>query len=191
MSRSRSYSEESFDDAVGKQHEHDGAEAGGLGLTTSELGFVQGTVGVFGLTIGGIIGGIVVAKDGFKRWLLPMVAAITLPDVVYIFLAYYQPEGLMWVNICIFIEQFGYGFGFTAYMLYLIYFSQGTSKTAHYAFCTGFMALSMMLPGMFAGELQESVGYLNFFIIAMCLTPLTFLVSSLIKVDNDFGRKSE
>ena len=169
----------------------DGAEAGGLGLTTSELGFVQGTVGVFGLTIGGIIGGIVVAKDGFKRWLLPMVAAITLPDVVYIFLAYYQPEGLMWVNICIFIEQFGYGFGFTAYMLYLIYFSQGTSKTAHYAFCTGFMALSMMLPGMFAGELQESVGYLNFFIIAMCLTPLTFLVSSLIKVDNDFGRKSE
>ncbi|MBR1712744.1 MAG: MFS transporter [Alloprevotella sp.] len=162
---------------------------GGLGLTTAELGFVQGTVGVMGLTIGGILGGICIARGGFGRWLLPMVAAITLPDAVYILLAYYQPEALWLTNCCIFIEQFGYGFGFTAYMLYLIYFSQGASKTTHYAFCTGFMALSMMLPGMVAGVLQEAVGYLNFFIIVMCLTPLTLLAARMVRVDADFGRE--
>ena len=162
---------------------------GGLGLTTAELGFVQGTVGVMGLTVGGILGGICVARGGFGLWLLPMVAAITLPDAVYILLAYYQPEALWITNACIFIEQFGYGFGFTAYMLFLIYFSQGPSKTAHYAFCTGFMALSMMLPGMVAGLLQEAVGYLNFFIIAMCLTPLTLLAARMVRVDADFGRE--
>ncbi|MBR1733180.1 MAG: MFS transporter, partial [Alloprevotella sp.] len=157
--------------------------------TTAELGFVQGTVGVMGLTVGGILGGICVARGGFGLWLLPMVAAITLPDAVYILLAYYQPEALWITNACIFIEQFGYGFGFTAYMLFLIYFSQGPSKTAHYAFCTGFMALSMMLPGMVAGLLQEAVGYLNFFIIAMCLTPLTLLAARMVRVDADFGRE--
>ena len=167
----------------------DKVDEGGLALTTAELGFVQGTVGVIGLMLGGILGGICVSRNGFQRWLLPMVLAITLPDAVYIALAYYQPEGLSVLNLCIFIEQFGYGFGFTAYMLFLLYFSQGDNKTAHYAFCTGFMALSMMLPGMFAGKLQEAVGYLNFFIIVMCLTPLTFLAARLVKVNPDFGKE--
>lgn len=160
---------------------------GGLGLTTGDLGIVQGTLGVIGLTLGGILGGIAVEHGGLKRWLWPMVLSITLPDAVYIFLAYFQPIDLAWVSISVFIEQFGYGFGFTAYMLYLIYFSRGNFSTAHYAFCTGFMALSMMLPGMVAGYLQEAVGYLNFFIIVMALCSLTFIVASIIKVDDDFG----
>ena len=167
----------------------DKADAGGLGLTTAEVGIVQGTVGVIGLTLGGIFGGVAVAADGFRKWLLPMVLAISLPNAVYIFLAYYQPTSLAVINVAVFIEQFGYGFGFTAYMLYMIYFSRGASKTAHYAFCTGLMALGMMLPGMAAGWLQEATGYLNFFIIVMCLTPVTFLVASLIRVEPGFGKK--
>ncbi len=162
---------------------------GGLGLTTAQLGFVQGTIGVIGLTIGGILGGIVVARDGFKKWLLPMVIAITIPDAVYIYFAAALPQSIPLVGACIFIEQFGYGFGFTAYMLYMIYFVSGSHKTSHYAFCTGFMALSMMLPGMFAGMLQEAMGYLTFFIFVMALTPLTFIAAKLIKVDPEFGRK--
>lgn len=160
---------------------------GGLGLSTGELGMVQGTIGVIGLTLGGILGGVAAERGGLRRWLWPMVVSITLPDVVYIVLAYFQPDNLTWVGACVFVEQFGYGFGFTAYMLYLIYFSRGKSSTAHYSFCTGFMALSMMLPGMVAGFLQESVGYLNFFIIVTALCLITFVVAALIKVEDDFN----
>ena len=166
----------------------DPVSKGGLGMTTAEVGFVQGTVGVIGLLLGGILGGVLVASKGLKKMLLPMVLSITLPHVVYIFLAYYQTDSLALINISVFLEQFGYGFGFTAYMLYMMYFSQGKNTTAHYAFCTGFMALSMMLPGLFAGALQQAVGYLNFFIIVLCLTPLTFIAAGLIKVDEHYGK---
>ncbi len=162
-------------------------DSGGLGLSTGDLGMVQGTLGVIGLTLGGILGGVAAERGGLKRWLWPMVLSITLPDVVYIGLAYFQPDGLGWVSACVFVEQFGYGFGFTAYMLYLMYFSRGESTTAHYAFCTGFMALGMMLPGMVAGYLQEAVGYLNFFIIATVLCVLTFWVAAIIRIEDDFG----
>lgn len=162
---------------------------GGLGLTTSELGIVKGTVGTIGLILGGIIGGIVVARDGFRRWMLPMVMAISLPNCLYILLAYYQPEGLLWINVCVAIEQFGYGFGFTLYMLFMLYFSQGISKTAHYALCTGFMALSMFLPGLAAGWIADTLGYYRSFILVMCLVPVTFIVTYRIKVPADFGRK--
>ena len=117
---------------------------GGLGLSDVEFGMVQGTVGVIGLTLGGILGGIAASRDGLKRWLWPMVMAITIPDLVYVYLSCALPSSLLIINICIFLEQFGYGFGFSAYMLYLIYYSQGEHKTAHYALCTAFMALSMM-----------------------------------------------
>ena len=167
----------------------DTAAKGGLGLSPAEYGLVQGTVGVIGLTLGGILGGIVASRDGLKRWLWPMVCAITLPDLVYVYLAYALPQSLMIVNVCIFIEQFGYGFGFSAYMLYLIYYSQGEHKTAHYALCTALMALSMMIPGLFAGALQESVGYSMFFIIVICFCIVTYLVTAFIKIDPAFGKK--
>ena len=167
----------------------DPLEKGGLAMTTEQIGFTQGTVGVIGLTIGGILGGIAVARHGLKKWLWPMVWAISLPDLVYVYLSFFQHSSLMVINLCVFIEQFGYGFGFTAYMLYLIYFSQGESKTAHYAICTAFMALGMMLPGMMAGWLQETMGYRTFFIWIMACTVATFWVTSLLKIDDRFGKK--
>ena len=168
----------------------DPIDKGGLGLTTGQVGIVYGTVGIIGLTIGGILGGIAAAHGGLKRWLWPMVCAITLPDLVYVFLSYAQPENMLAINACIFIEQFGYGFGFTAYMLYLIYFSEGEHKTAHYAMCTGFMALGMMLPGMMAGWLQETIGYRHFFIWTIICCLATFLVAAFIHIDPQFGRKN-
>ena len=162
---------------------------GGLGLSDVEFGMVQGTVGVIGLTLGGILGGIAASRDGLKRWLWPMVMAITIPDLVYVYLSYALPSSLLVINICIFLAQFGYGFGFSAYMLYLIYYSQGEHKTAHYALCTAFMALSMMIPGLFAGALQESVGYQAFFLIVVVCCAMTYIVSSLLKIDPEFGKK--
>ena len=154
----------------------DSTKNGGLGLSDGEFGLVQGTVGVIGLTLGGILGGICASRDGLKRWLWPMVMAITIPDIVYVYLSCALPTDLIVINICIFLEQFGYGFGFSAYMLYLIYYSQGEHKTAHYAICTAFMALSMMIPGLFAGALQESVGYQGFFLIVILGVYLTVLL---------------
>ncbi len=167
----------------------DSVKNGGLGLSDVEFGMVQGTVGVIGLTLGGILGGIVASRDGLKRWLWPMVMAITIPDLVYVYLSYALPSSLFIINVCIFLEQFGYGFGFSAYMLYLIYYSQGEHKTAHYALCTAFMALSMMIPGLFAGALQESVGYRAFFVIVVVCCAMTYIVSHLLKIDPEFGKK--
>ena len=157
---------------------------GGLGLTAEQIGFVQGTVGIIGLTLGGILGGIAVSRQGLKRWIWPMVCAISIPDAVYVYLSYAQPESLLIVNLCVFIEQFGYGFGFTAYMLYLIRFADGEHKTAHYAICTAFMALGMMIPGMAAGWLQETMGYQLFFVWIMVCTLATFGVTALLKWDD-------
>lgn len=167
----------------------DGASNGGLGLSPQEYGLVQGTVGIVGLTLGGILGGMAAGRDGLRRWLWPMVCAITLPDLVYVYLSYAMPSSLAIVNACVFVEQFGYGFGFTAYMLYLIYYSQGEYKTSHYALCTALMALSMMLPGLVAGWLQELVGYLWFFIIVVLLCAMTFIVAAFVKIDPEFGKK--
>jgi PAT family beta-lactamase induction signal transducer AmpG len=169
----------------------DAPHNGGLGLSDGEYGLVQGTVGVIGLTIGGILGGFCASRDGLKRWLWPMVLAITLPDIVYVLLAYLLPSSLVTISVCVFIEQFGYGFGFSAYMLYLIYYSQGEHKTSHYALCTAFMALSMMIPGLFAGALQESVGYRMFFIIVMLACAMTYAVTACLKIDPEFGKKQE
>lgn len=167
----------------------DPTEKGGLALTTEQVGWAYGTVGIIGLTIGGILGGIAASRGGLKKWLWPMVCAITLPDLVYVYLSYVQPASLLAVNVCVFIEQFGYGFGFTAYMLYLIYFSEGEHKTSHYAICTGFMALGMMLPGMAAGWLQEMLGYRHFFVWTIICCLATFIVCMFIKIDPEFGKK--
>ena len=159
----------------------DPIDKGGLGLTTAQIGFAQGTLGIIGLTLGGIVGGIVVARDGLRRWLWPMVWAISLPDIVYVFLSFTQISSLPLVNACIFIEQTGYGFGFTAYMLFLIRYADGEHKTAHYAICTAFMALGMMIPGMAAGWLQETMGYPLFFLWIMLCTAATFAVTFKVK----------
>lgn len=168
----------------------DPVDKGGLGLTTGEVGIVYGTVGIIGLTIGGIIGGIVAAKGGLKKWLLPMAWSMSLTCLTFIYLAYVQDHSLLTVNICVFIEQFGYGFGYTAYMLFLIYYSEGKFKTSHYAICTGFMALSMMT-GMIAGWIQETIGYRHFFVWTIICCIATIGVSMIIKVDPNFGKKVE
>lgn len=169
----------------------DSKDVGGLGLTTGEVGLVYGTIGILGLTIGGIIGGIVAAKGGLKKWLWPMAWSISLTCITFVYLSIFQPENMAIINLCVFIEQFGYGFGFTAYMLYMIYFSEGEYKTAHYAICTAFMALGMMVPGMFAGWLQEQLGYENFFWWIMICCLATIIVTLFIKVDPNFGKKEE
>jgi len=168
----------------------DPVDAGGLGLSTSEVGFVYGTVGIIGLTLGGIIGGIVAARQGLRHWMRPMAWSMSLTCLTFVYLSYAVAPSLTAINICIFIEQFGYGFGFTAYMLYLIYFSEGEHRTAHYSICTGFMALGMMLPGMAAGWIQETVGYRAFFIWTMVCCVATIGVTYLLKIDPTFGKKS-
>lgn len=165
----------------------DARDAGGLGLTTGEVGLVYGTVGVIALTIGGIAGGIVASRKGLRFWIWPMALAISLPNLVYVYLSYVQPENLLWVNIAVTVEQLGYGFGFTAYMLYMIYISEGEHKTAHYAICTAFMALGMMIPGMAAGWIEELVGYKHFFIWVMICTLPGFAVVPFLKIDRTFG----
>ena len=164
-------------------------EEGGLGLSLQEFGLVSGTVGMIGLTLGGIMGGILAGRDGFKKWLWPMVCAITLPDIVYVYLSYSMTSNLFVISTCLFIEQFGYGIGFTALTLYMLYFSKGAFQTSHYAFCTAISYLGLMLPGMVSGYMKDALGYRLFFVVVTALCIITFLVASLIKVDKDFGKK--
>jgi PAT family beta-lactamase induction signal transducer AmpG len=169
----------------------DARDKGGLGLTTSEVGIVYGTVGVIAMTFGGLLGGWVISKKGLKSWLWIMVLSIHLPDAMFVYLSQVQPENLLLINIAVAIEQFGYGFGFTAYVLYMIMVAEGEHKTAHYAICTGFMALGMMVPGMFSGMIQEAIGYKSFFIWVILATIPGFLVAMMVKIDPQFGKKVE
>ncbi len=162
---------------------------GGLALTTSNIGFVYGTAGIIALTLGGILGGIAVSRHGIKKWLWPMVLAMNLPNLVYVFLAFVQTQHLGIITAAVVVEQFGYGFGFTAYVLFMIYLSEGKHKTAHYALCTGFMALGMMLPGMISGWIQEQIGYQNFFVWVMLCTIPGFIIINFLKIDPKFGAK--
>lgn len=164
---------------------------GGLGLSTAEVGIVYGTIGVIALTIGGILGGVFASRVGLKRSIWWMAGCMTLPCLTFIYLAVYQPDNIVTISSAIAIEQFGYGFGFTAYMLYMMYFSEGEFKTSHYAICTAFMALSMMIPGMFAGYIQEALGYINFFwmVIACCIATVIVTIFVDRKIDSDFGKK--
>lgn len=168
----------------------DAREVGGLGLTTGQVGLVYGTVGILSLTLGGIVGGIAASRNGLKFWLWPMALTITLPQLVYVLLSTFMPVNMIYVFISVAVEQFGYGFGFTAYMLYMIYFSDGEHKTAHFAITTGFMALGMMLPGMIAGWLQDLIGYQHFFIwVILCAIPTLSLIP-FMKIDKNYGKKN-
>lgn len=163
--------------------------AGGLGLTTEQYGIAYGTIGIAFLTLGGLAGGYVISRFGLKRCLWVMVFAIHLPDLVFVYLSQTQPTSFTLVCIALAVEQFGYGFGFTAMMLYMIMVCEGEHKTAHYAICTGFMALGMMVPGMWSGDLQEYLGYKNFFIWACLSTIPAFIMAALVKIDPEFGKK--
>ena len=164
---------------------------GGLGMTKEEVGLIYGTIGIAALTLGGILGGFAASKWGLKKSLWPMALSLALPCLSFVFLAMFQPESNWIIGSCVALDQFGYGFGFTAYMLYLIYFSEGEFKTAHYSICTAFMALSMMLPGLVAGYVQEWLGYTNFFIFVMICCLATVMVTLKIKVDPEFGKKQK
>jgi len=168
----------------------DARPAGGLGLTTQQVGVIYGTIGVIALTLGGLAGGFVISRYGLKRLVWPMILAMYAPNVVFIVLALAQPANLLVVGGALAVEQFGYGFGFTAYMLYMMLVADGEHRTAHYAICTGFMALGMMLPGMAAGWIHEKLGYVNFFIWVCVATIPSFAATALIKVDPVFGKKT-
>jgi MFS transporter, PAT family, beta-lactamase induction signal transducer AmpG len=167
----------------------DPASAGGLGLRTQDVGIAYGTVGVAALTAGGLLGGWVISRVGLKRALWPLVFCMHVPNTMFVLLALWQPANVAVVSAAIAVEQFGYGFGFTAYMVYMLMVAQGEHKTAHYAMCTGFMALGMMIPGMWAGWLQDQIGYLNFFIWACIATLPSFAAAAFIRIDENFGRR--
>lgn len=160
----------------------DERNTGGLGIDTSTVGFIYGTIGVIALMLGGILGGIAVARNGLKHWIWKMTLAMNLPNLIYVWLAFAQPENLLLISSGVALEQFGYGFGFTGYMYYLIHFSKGPHKTAHYALCTGFMALGMMIPGMISGWIQDHIHYQYFFLwVILCSVP-GFLVVKYLKI---------
>ena len=165
--------------------------AGGMGLTTQDVGVIYGTFGVISLTVGGILGGIVISRDGLGKWMLPMILAMHLPIIGFILLSHFHPGSVIYVYLTVIAEQFGYGFGFAAFMMYLIYVADGESKTSHYSIATGFMALGMMLPGMLSGYIQEYLGYGNFFIWVFLATIPGLILSRFLIFPADFGKKTE
>jgi len=168
----------------------DSRDVGGLGLTTEQVGWVYGTIGIGALMAGGLLGGYVISRQGLRFWLWPMVIIMHTPDLAFVYLAYAQPEHMAVITGAVALEQFGYGFGFTAYMLFMILIADGEHKTAHYAICTGFMALGMMLPGMLSGWIQETVGYPHFFVWVVISTIPGFIVAALVRIPPEFGRKA-
>jgi PAT family beta-lactamase induction signal transducer AmpG len=184
----------------------DKTNVGGLGLETEDVGIIYGTFGLIALTVGGILGGIAISKHGLTKWFLPMILIMHLPIIGFILLAHFQPEYLLYIHfdlkyfvvdyalnayacMVVIIEQFGYGFGFAAFMMYLIYVADGESKTSHYSIATGFMALGMMLPGMLSGFIQEYLGYGNFFIWVFLATIPGLILSRFLIFPKDFGKK--
>jgi len=169
----------------------DPKELGGMGLDTEAVGIIYGTCGVAALTIGGILGGIAISKQGLTKWMFPMFLAMHLPILGFILLAFFHPTSIYYIYAVVIVEQFGYGFGFTAFMMYLIHVAEGESKTAHYALATGFMALGMMLPGMLSGFIQKYLGYQNFFVWVFLATIPGLILSRFLTFPKDFGKKSE
>jgi len=167
----------------------DPVEKGGLGLSTVQYGLAYGTIGIIALTVGGLFGGWLISRWGLKRCLWLMVFAVHLPDLVFVYLSSVQPQDMGAISAFLAIEQFGYGFGFTAMMMYMIMIADGPYKTAHYAICTGLMALGMMVPGMWSGKLQEMIGYQHFFVWVCLATIPAFIMAALVKIDPEFGKK--
>lgn len=169
----------------------DPKNVGGMGLQTEDVGLIYGTLGVLALTIGGILGGIAISKQGLTKWMLPMILAMHLPILGFVLLANFHPASVYYIYIVVILEQFGYGFGFASFMMFLIYVAEGESKTSHYSLATGFMALGMMLPGMLSGYIQEYLGYGNFFIWVFISTIPGIILSRFLIFPKDFGKKTE
>jgi PAT family beta-lactamase induction signal transducer AmpG len=167
----------------------DDREVGGLALSTGDVGLIYGTFGIIALSLGGIVGGIVISRDGLGKWMLPMILSLNVPNFFYYLLAYYQPESAIFAGVVVVIEQLGYGFGFAAFMMYLIYVAEGPSKTSHYAIATGFMALGMMIPGMISGFVQEWLGYEHFFLWVVFAAVPGLLMVKYVKYPYDYGKK--
>lgn len=164
---------------------------GGMGLATEDVGIIYGTFGVIALVIGGIVGGIIISKDGLRKWMLRMFLAMHLPIIGFVLLAYFHPTSVYYIYAAVIAEQFGYGLGFAAFMMYLIYIAEGESKTSHYAIATGFMALGMMLPGMASGFIQEYLGYGNFFVWVFLATIPGLILSQYLEYPDQYGKKME
>lgn len=169
----------------------DAKEVGGMGLTTEDVGIIYGTFGVIALLLGGTLGGIAISKQGLGKWMLPMILIMHLPIIGFILLSHFHPSSSIFIYLAVIVEQFGYGFGFAAFMMFLIYVAEGESKTSHYALATGFMALGMMLPGMLSGYIQNYLGYGNFFIWVFLATIPGVIISRFLQFPADFGKKSE
>lgn len=169
----------------------DAREVGGLGLTVTDVGVINGTIGLIALTVGGILGGIVISRHGLKRWLWPMILIMNLPNAAYWVLAHYQPESYVLISSLVGIEKFGYGFGFAAFLMFLIYVARGSHKTAHYAFGTALMAFGMSIPGAISGYVQEWLGYEEFFIWVLVSAIPIFIITPFIRIEDDFGKKKE
>ena len=170
----------------------DSPETGGMGISVSQVGIMYGTFGTIALVIGGILGGILIKKYSLRKLIWPMALFMNLPNLLYVYMSAVRPD-TVWqfnpgifsflfsgesvmisfypvVQLCIIIEQFGYGLGFTAFMVYLLYVSKGEFKTTHYAISTGFMAVGMMIPGFLSGLLQMEWGYTTLFILSAIAT---------------------
>jgi MFS transporter, PAT family, beta-lactamase induction signal transducer AmpG len=169
----------------------DAKDVGGMGLTTEDVGIIYGTFGIIALVIGGVLGGIAISKQGLGKWMLPMILMMHLPILGFILLSHFHPQSEIFIYLAVIVEQFGYGFGFAAFMMFLIYVAEGESKTSHYAIATGFMALGMMIPGMLSGYIQEYLGYGNFFIWVFIATLPGLILSRFLVFPHDFGKKTD
>jgi PAT family beta-lactamase induction signal transducer AmpG len=167
----------------------DPRDRGGLGLSTGDVGFVYGGVGMVALTLGGLLGGYLVSRGGLRFWLWPMVVIMHLPDAVFVYLSHYQPESYITVSAAVALEQFGYGFGFTAYTMYMILVAEGVHKTSHFALATGIMALGLMVPGAVSGFIQQMLGYKMFFLWVLLWTIPGFIVVRLVTIPDSFGKR--
>jgi PAT family beta-lactamase induction signal transducer AmpG len=164
---------------------------GGLGFLEEQIALVNGAFGIGALLAGGVLSGFLAARDGLRAWLWPMAVMLNVPNVAYLALAYYQPENLFYVGLGVVVEKFGYGFGFTGYMLYMLYLARGEHQTSFYAICTGFMTLGLIVPGSLAGWPLEWLGYTGFFTWILIATIPSFMVTWIVyrRMDQQFGRK--
>jgi MFS transporter, PAT family, beta-lactamase induction signal transducer AmpG len=159
---------EGFIEKIGPLFLMDARATGGLGLDNAELGRINGSYATIGFLAGTVLGGLFAARLTLRRsfWLLAL--ALNVPHLTYFYLSQVRPESLGLIATVVTIEKFGYGFGCVGHMLYMMQqVAPGPYRTAHYAFATGIMGLSMMLTGMLSGAVQEWLGYQQFFVFVL------------------------